>query len=160
MNDNGFTVIELIIVISIIGILSLLAIIGLNSTTNYSLTTTREQAVEALRSTRSEAISRNTLVGIEMVDAAAGAFAIKRYSGSPGSYTAVNTIRNITLGDNSKAFTYNYSNVNMIRTGVYGVVFDRRGTVHNATGTPVTVQIRNGALVSNISIERDTGYAH
>ena len=59
-NDNGFTLIELIVVILVISILAVSTIPNLDNTDRYSITTDRDQLISLLRSVQTRAMQNTT----------------------------------------------------------------------------------------------------
>lgn len=152
MNEKGFSLVELIVVITIFGVIAGLGIVNYNrSAGNYMTQTASEQLIQELRAARSAAISRNAVV--RFLHVGGNIYAIQ-WTNAAG---VVETIKgNIVFGNQPGDVNFNFVNLQ----GVNIVAFNNRGGLSNAQpGTIPSIDItRAGAQTITVRIQPNTGY--
>ena len=149
MNSKGFTLIEIIVVIAIVGVLAGMAAVSYSGMTkDYEIESVKEQLIQTLKNTRTEAVARNRTV--DFVEITSGNYTICWYNGG----TPVTITNNISFGLQNSNIKLRFNNLTGTR-----VTFDNWGKVSNASGGTPSITISKGTLSRTVTIET-TGYIH
>lgn len=155
--NKGFTLIELIAVLTIIVILAVSAIIPITSTARIKLDGAANKIMFDLRFAQQLAINRHTSCGVSFNIGGNSYFVYI-------STTATKAKDPLTREDLIVNFNTDkkYNGVSFVSTNFGDLIyFNYRGTPYNSVGSPLasqgTVNLQNGSYTKTITIQPETG---
>lgn len=159
--ENGFSLVELVMVMIVIGILAAFAMPRLGNLSSYSLSSAASDLVEAIHYAQQQSMAHSGAVHFEVALSATG-FTVQRNGGG-------NVASPLTGGATYSEDAGVWGGV-AITSATGTVTFDSRGrptcggglaplACNLPTGNNVAITLQGGGETRTVTIERFTGYA-
>lgn len=152
MKERGFTLVETIAVFTMIGIIFLVVSVNLNSSSrDYMVATAAEQLAQELRTTRSEALARNTTIEFEDINGN-NLYNINILNGM--TRTAIKA--GITLGTNAEDIDLTFLDFQGVGRQI---IFHSKGGITNCnSGASPRILVERNGVSRSVFIEPGTGF--